>query len=109
MPVELTNHGRRAIDVAGPTLWAELHARPWNRPSGATDESELAWLDAFAARVPCGECRGHYRAWLATLTAADVSDAERYFAATWALHDSVNARLGKPRLTLTEAWSLRRA
>lgn len=81
-------------------LWDELHSRPWQRD--ADPGRERLWLRAFGERIPCGSCWEHYTAWLAA-TPPDVSDADRYFEATWALHESVNAKLGKPGLALDEA------
>lgn len=89
----------------GSVLWAELHRRPW---SMGAPEQELAWLAAFVARLPCGECRGHWLAWTAE-NPPDLSTAESYFVWTWRGHQAVNAKLNRPGLSLAEAlarWRL---
>jgi hypothetical protein len=75
---------RPAAEVWGPPLWRELHTKT---------DADPAWLERFTSRVPCGECRGHWRAVLAEIPPV--------FGAGWRewtirAHDAVNARLGKP-------------
>lgn len=81
----------------GPELWRELHQRPRDT---AGDDSQ--WLDAFAGRIPCGECRRHFLE-LQRTDPPDFSSPAAYFASTVNWHNQVNDRLGKPRMPLDEA------
>ena len=97
MPITVqgTPPKRRSGDwsTRGPALWAELHARPATY-SGDT-AAELAWLDAFAARVPCGDCRRHWRE-LVEKMPPDLTSAAAYERWTIDAHNAVNVELGKP-------------
>src|SRR5688500_12971023 len=44
-------------------LWAELHRRAAS-PDLLDADAERAWIDDFTKRVPCGECKQHWRALL---------------------------------------------
>lgn len=73
-------------------LWAELHARP-GQWTGA--DVERAWLERFVGRVPCGDCRAHWKAYT-TANPPDLSGPQAYYGWTVAAHNAVNRRLGKP-------------
>lgn len=91
MPDADRNHRTRA-------MWAELHARAFN---AADLSSEREWLEKFAQRVPCGECRRHWRE-LVKLHPPDLSSPDAYFAWTVARHNDVSRRLGKPEWTVEQ-------
>lgn len=82
----------------GRERWAELHRRSLAWAGG--DDS--GWLAAFAERLPCGECRGH---WLG-MVARTPPDWANYFRWGVERHNEVNRRLGKPELTEAAARSL---
>lgn len=80
-------------DAQGRQLWNRLHQRPsyvtvWHR--------EGAWLDAFAASIPCEECRAHWRE-IVRESPPPTRNHLAYFDWTWRAHNTVNARLGKPQ------------
>lgn len=77
--------------VWGPKLWAELHA---------TLDADPAWDAAFAARLPCGECKA---GWLQILKETPPVYGAGRFLWTFEAHNNVNAKLGKPLMTLAEA------
>lgn len=77
----------------GPKMWAELHARPAAYTGDAAIERE--WLESFAERIACGECKTHWRAMTAA-TPPDLASAGAYYQWTVAAHNTVNVRLGKP-------------
>jgi hypothetical protein len=63
---------------------------------------DIAWIAAAViAKVPCGECRQHTRAYLQ----ANPPDftAAGYLPWTVAFHNAVNARLGRPSWTVEQA------
>ena len=78
----------------GPKMWAELHARPAAYTGDAV--AELAWLEAFARRIGCGECQKHWRE-LVEKMPPDLTSAGAY--RRWGVdrHDDVNSRLRKPK------------
>ncbi len=73
--------------------WGILHRYALQHP-----RPDPAWLDAFALRLPCTGCREH---WQATVQRTPPGDA--FFAWTVMVHNEVNARLGKPLLTIEAA------
>lgn len=96
----LTERGRLPTSKSyGPPLWAELHRRALTTNPGADDS---AWLEQFARRLPCGECRQH---WHDMVRRAPPVWAG-YFRWTVDRHNEVNVRLGKPLLTLEQARAL---
>ena len=75
-------------------LWAELHQKA---------DADRAWLTAWLAHVPCGDCKAHAREILKTLPPMFGAG---WFAWTVAFHNAVNARLGKPQVTVWVARKL---
>lgn len=95
----------------GPELWAALHSFALNadelRPADAAeimqrDNSCREWLGEFAKRLPCGECRAH---WVRICTRTP-PDFARFFAWTVDRHNEVNAKLGKPGLSIDQARTI---
>jgi hypothetical protein len=101
-PKPVENHWRR---VEGPRLWAELHHRPFL--PGLDGFAETAWLNRFTGRVLCGECRNEWLAWVRE-NPVDLSSSFNYFRWTVDTHNAVNRRLGKPEMTVDEAFKLHR-
>lgn len=80
----------------GPPLWKLLHTATGD-PSAI-----LAWV---TARIPCGDCKRH---WREMLIAHPPVHGAGWFEWTWKIHDFVNERLGKARPSLEESrafWS----
>jgi hypothetical protein len=78
----------------GPPLWQALHERA---RSHYGDDAE--WLAQFEKRIPCGSCRKHWQEMMG-LTPQNPDD---YFSWTVDRHNEINAKLGKPTLTLDQA------
>jgi hypothetical protein len=100
LPPERTKAGLLIHDTAvwGPPLWKVLHTLA-ESPAVAS-----IWADIPAAldvSLPCPECEEHYHAWL-TAHPCPVADADGI--RTWLrdLHNTVNARNGKPTWTAEE-------
>lgn len=88
----------------GPQLWRELHRWAMGDPKEATGG---VWLTAFTAKMPCGECRKHWRALLGAIPPRYGAEA---FAWSVEAHNAVNQRLGKPLLLPAQArrrWDVR--
>jgi hypothetical protein len=60
------------------------------------------WLDSFARRVPCGQCRRHWLEEVKSFPPPTQSGAD-LFAWTVERHNNVNRRLGKALLVLEDA------
>lgn len=80
--------------IKGPAMWGELHH--------AALQGKLTpqWLSGFADRIPCGECRRHFRWILGDKPLASIPDQ---FEWSWTAHELVNARLGNVSMTLEDA------
>lgn len=76
-------------------LWQDLHRYALRSPS---PRAFPTFLSEIQARLPCGECLVHWQAWV-----TENPPAGDLFAWTVAAHNSVNARLGKPLLSLEQA------
>ena len=84
--------------VKGPQLWRELH-----RWALTTDRKEpMRWLDQFAKRIGCGECKLHWLK-LVRQQPPDASSNDALFAWSVRVHNTVNRHLGKAELTLEAA------
>lgn len=82
----------------GANLWAVWHRRALDWQG----DDDSAWIRTeILAKLPCGECSNHAKAYLADhppyFTAAD------YFTWTVAFHNAVNTRLGR------EPWTVEKA
>jgi Erv1 / Alr family len=82
----------------GPAMWAELHR--W--ALGGCVEHGQQWLEQFSRRIPCGECKLHWRRHIKQAP-ADFSSAEALFEWTVEAHNGVNRRLGKPEMAADAA------
>lgn len=108
-----------AIGVWGPVGWRTLHDHAWffyaDVATVEDRQNMKAFLDAYAAGIPCPSCRRHFSGMVARdIPSHDVpalAGNEQLFAATVAWHNEVNERKGKRRVPLATARSrmLRRA
>lgn len=91
---------RAALTRRPAAIWDDLHRRALTH-----EGDDSAWLRDFELQILGGcVCRKQWREDLA----AKPPDFANYFAWTVAAHNAVNARLGKPILTVDEAraiWS----
>ena len=86
----------------GPLLWRELHLRP----AVCDLATEEKWLrEDWLLRVPCSECRTHFRKILEKLP-PDLRTREDYFVWSVAAHNAVNEIKGAPALPLDQAREL---
>lgn len=79
--------------------WGELHRRALEMQGN----DDTGWLRAFSMRVPGGcACQSDWNKEMAEFP-PDFSD---YFGWTVARHNSVNRRLNKPELTVSQALAI---
>ena len=90
-------------NVWGPPAWAKLHAIA-SRYSTTTDlegaRQTFRAIWATVRELPCAECRAHATQYILA-TPPDLSSRTALMAWTWAFHNTVNARLGKPFMPYT--------
>lgn len=94
-PSPASSHSPERI-AALRALWAELHTCV--RPSSE-------WMASFTARVPCGECRGHWQELLTTMP-PDYSSPAAFWRWSVDAHNAVNRRIGKPEITRESAYEI---
>jgi hypothetical protein len=92
----------------GASLWRSVHAVAMGypeRPSAADTAAYRRFYTELHAVLPCQTCADHYKAYVSSnpITDRDIASAEALFAWTVRLHNDVNARLGKPVISLDEA------
>jgi hypothetical protein len=85
-------------------LWRELHARPF--VSNTVFDGK--WMNEFTKRLPCGECREHWKLLLKQMPPV-YHPEPAYHAWTVEAHNAVNRRLGKPVFTVAQARLMERA
>lgn len=98
-------------EIWGPGMWQAMHMIAATCPERPTPEQSrhyYAFFSSLANVLPCRGCREEYAEMIRTgplsLTARVVSGRLPLFAWTVAVHDAVNARLGKPRGPDWRAW-----
>ncbi|NDG72296.1 MAG: hypothetical protein EBY32_13575 [Proteobacteria bacterium] len=79
--------------VWGPILWKELHDRTGEYAMDV--EAENVWIESFQSRIPCGQCKTHFRS-LITEMPPDLASREGYVQWAVDVHNRVNESLGKP-------------
>ncbi len=95
-PMTLGERGRQ--------LWGELHCRALVF-DGTNVTEETRWLDDFFRRLPCGDCKKHWKLMIAA-TPPRWNNSADYFRWTVDLHNEVNRRLGKPELSVEGAQTV---
>lgn len=94
---ELLAKQQERSNQAGRLAWAKLHGYTGCDPQ---------WLDIWQYLIPqrC-DCKDGYQRILAEMP-PDLTSPEAFFAWGVALHNAVNAKLGKPEITIEEAYSI---
>jgi hypothetical protein len=96
-PDELAEKAERNKARQGQFAWSKLHGYTGCDPQ---------WLDIWQYLIPqrC-DCKDGYQRILAEMP-PDFTSPEAFFAWGVALHNAVNAKLGKPEITIDEAYSI---
>jgi hypothetical protein len=96
-PDEVAAKAERNKARQGRFAWAKLHGYRGCDPQ---------WLDIWQYLIPARcDCKDGFQRILKDLP-PDHSSPEAFFAWGVALHNAVNAKLGKPQITLDEAYSI---
>lgn len=87
-------------------LWTELHVRALTFEASEETPNDKIFLWHFANKIPrytpgCA-CHEFFQSWREK-SPPDYSSKDSYFKWTYDLHSQVNAKLGKPNLSLEEA------
>lgn len=95
------------IQREGPKLWRELHEWALAFKTTSIIDAVIAhdWLSRFANRVPCGDCRLHWRA-MVDRSPPPFTSAEDLFFWTVDRHDETNVMKGKPIMGRAAALAL---
>lgn len=91
---------------AGWTLmYAVAFAYP-THPTPADQAGAIHFFEGLAAVLPCQDCRHHYTAYMQEFP-IQVNVGSRNKLCAWLLnlHNAVNARIGKPIVTLEQVWA----
>lgn len=88
--------------IWGPQRWEELHVWALQLP---TAKDRLSFVATFSSRIPCGECKRHWKEVLEKRPPQTAS-ADEFFAWSVEAHNDVNEILEKPRMELAEARPL---
>jgi len=101
------------IDSWGPKTWDFLHTIALAYPavaSESTKDAMFSMLQALGVLIPCEKCRVHYKEWLtitvSTPKAVALRGRDSVFGALVDLHNSVNARIGKPHVSMEAAYKV---
>jgi hypothetical protein len=96
-PDEVAAKAERNKARQGRFAWGKLHGYRGCDPQ---------WLDIWQYLIPARcDCKDGYQKILEQFP-PDFSSPEAFFAWGVALHNAVNAKLGKPQITLDEAYSI---
>lgn len=88
----------------GQAKWRELHNYALSeRPNPL---QRVAWLENFAASLPCGECRVSWKRLVRQNPLPQNATPEEFFDWTVQRHNDTNAKLGKPTISLAEAKAI---
>jgi len=84
-------------DIWGPILWGAIHI------TCLTGSATPQFVSAFADALPCPACSGHFKQLLAEFPFPETKDPVILFEWSVNAHNRVNARLGKPIVTMEQA------
>ena len=91
----------------GPYFWGTLHIACLAAPPVLSDEHKTAFrnlIESFTLVLPCPACQMHFREVLQQFPLEEsLNTGEDLFTWSVAVHNIVNARLGKPQVSLKDA------
>lgn len=93
-------------DVWGPILWGAIHI------TCLAGTATPQFVNAFADALPCPACSGHFKKLLEEFPFPETSDPLILFEWSVNAHNQVNARIGKPVITMEQAlerWTMKNA
>lgn len=112
MTWESTNLPRQDPSVWGPAFWFAMHSMAVSypeRPSPMCRENAKKFMTSLPYMLPCEGCFEHARAYIEKHEAdMDLicSSRVRFFKFFVDMHNMVNERYNKPRMTVEDAWRL---
>ena len=100
--------GKRVVDIRrwGPAMWDVLYAIAFAYPAAPSQtekEAATAYFSSLQHILPCNHCRDHFAAFVAHNPIA-VDSSEDLSNWVLRLNNDVNARTGKPQLSMDEVW-----
>ena len=99
---------KKVVDIRkwGQPMWDVLYSIAFSFPDNPTPQERAAlknFLQSLEHILPCEHCREHFSAYVASHPIpTDSSEA----VSNWVLglNNNVNARIGKPQLTMQDVW-----
>lgn len=86
----------------GAPFWREIHGKARTL---ATPAERAAYVASIYLRLPCGDCKSHWQAYLVE-NPPPFDSSEALFRWTFEAHDHVSARKGLTRISFDEAKKL---
>jgi hypothetical protein len=99
-------------DSWGPHLWYFLHCSAANypiRPSIEKSNAMKRWIRALPETLPCGDCREHFKEYVKQnnhkldVVCSSRRNLMKFFID---IHNKVNERNGKPKISYEQAFSM---
>lgn len=97
----------------GRPLWFTLHYGALNypdEPDSSMRNMMVGYIQGLPIMIPCDICKNHAYEYISNCTTTklwDVTENKRtLFRFFWEFHNDVNARVGKPTMSLQEAYNL---
>jgi hypothetical protein len=95
----------------GPAYWTAMHTAAATYPEHPTQQDRQHSFEFYKSLgwvLPCAECRSKYRRIFSEgmpLLPEDLNSRMKLFEWTWRVHNMVNAQLGKPSMSLRDAYA----
>lgn len=98
---------RRGSQNWGPIIWRTMHSMALCYPGRIRQPEFETFYTVIARMIPCHTCSTLYMEKIRALPMAEyMDDSVRLFSWTVEIHNRVNASLGKPRMTVDDAYKL---
>lgn len=102
--------GPEPVDISrwGPAAWDFMYAVAFSYPDAPDDAHQraaAAYFGSLPVLLPCARCRGHLGQYMHSFP-IEAHVGSRAALASWLLNlnNTVNARIGKPALTMPAVW-----
>lgn len=100
-------------EIVGPGVWFSIHLLAKNASTIAKKDHFIDYMKQLSLDFPCMKCRTHIQAYLKDnpfepyyTILNEEGDDIGLFKWSWAFHNTVNNRLGKPYMEFQTAWDM---
>lgn len=90
----------------GPVCWSVLHMKTLTYyPTVGNSNAFRDWVNSLPNKIPCRACADHFVQLLADDPVDNALGSKTALVAwAWRLHNTVNAKIGKPDFPLEAVW-----